>query len=107
MIRSATMKKGLEHPREGEESSHMEEMVKFIVANGGIILHPVIFIGGWIEGKIKIFTARNDAGEIIGMTICPVVQDPMTGKHKWWVSFTAGEDLSDTVAIAMCIYEEA
>lgn len=99
------MQKGLEYPREEGEAAHMEELVGYMVANGQLVVSPLIFVRGWLENRIKIFTARNDSGEIVGMTVTPLVEDPITGAHKWWVSFTAGEKLSDIVSESMSIYE--
>lgn len=99
------MKIGLELPREADEEAHLHELLEFMAAHGQVVALPEIFILAWLDGKFRLFSARED-GKLKGLAAVCLVQDPVTAGYHWWISFAIGQDLSAEIASAMWIYTE-
>lgn len=102
------MKIGLELPRESDEEAHLHELLDFMAAHRQLIYSPVVFVQAWLEGKVKLFSAREQ-GALKGLAGVCLVQDPFDGSHRWWGSFTIGEYTAEMLAAideAMWIYTD-
>lgn len=86
----------IEIPKEGQEEKQMMELVEFMLQHGQIIYYPVIFLQGWFEKKIKVFTKRED-GKITGLHVVYLFTCPITSSIKFITGYKAGEDISQQV----------
>lgn len=96
----------IERPIKDKAEDQMVEIVEYMVKNNRLLFYPVIFIRGWIEGKVKIYTKRGRMGEIIGMQIMSLFTCPVTGVVHKIENFKAGEDISDFVEESLKIYTQ-
>ena len=86
----------VEVPKEGQEEKQMMELAEFMLQHNQIIYYPVIFLQGWFEKKIKVFTKR-ESGKIIGLHVVYLFTCPITSNIKFITGYAAGEDISDQV----------
>lgn len=86
----------LEVPKEGQEEKQMMELAEFMLQNNQIIYYPVVFLQGWFDKKIKVFTKREN-GKIIGLKVVYLFMCPVTSNVKFITGYQAGEDISEQV----------
>lgn len=86
----------LEVLKEGTEEQQVMEVAEFLLQHNQIIYYPIIFLEGWKNKKIKVFTKR-DNGKITGIFIASLFTCPITTNTIFFTNYRAGEDISQQV----------
>lgn len=94
----------IEYLKHGETDDIVEDVVGFMLEHNQLLFYPVIFMQGWFENKLRVFTHRTD-GRIDGLLVMCIFTCPVTGKNHFIESFRAGVDISSTVEEMMSHFD--
>lgn len=88
------MKYELTKPQKDIEKQ-LKDIFTFVLEKGELseIAHPKTLVEGWHNGQIKLFTAKDDTGKLLGVCIVLVIKDPIEPlKYHVIKSLNVGEE---------------